>query len=91
MRFTGMAVLDLVLYCLAALALLLGFFRTGPAFVRERKSFAGSAAVAAVAAVAIHTLQLYTLIFTPHGMDLGFFNTASLVGWLVALDRKSVV
>ncbi|MDE2195808.1 MAG: cytochrome c biogenesis protein CcsA [Gammaproteobacteria bacterium] len=82
MRFTGMAVLDLVLYCLAALALLLGFFRTGPAFVRERKSFAGSAAVAAVA---IHTLQLYTLIFSPHGMDLGFFNTASLVGWLVAL------
>ncbi|MGA9852727.1 MAG: cytochrome c biogenesis protein CcsA [Gammaproteobacteria bacterium] len=82
MRFSGMAVIDLVLYCLAAMALLLAFFKLGPAFIRKRKGFAGSAAVAAML---LHTLLLYALIFTSQSMNLGFFNTASLVGWLVAL------
>ncbi len=82
MRFTSLAVIDLIFYCVAALALLLAFFKRGPAFIRERRGFVGSAAVTAVL---LHTLLLYTLIFKPHGMDLGFFNAASLVGWLVAL------
>ena len=82
MRFTGLAILDLVLYCLAAMALLLAFFKSGPVFLRERMGFAGSTAVAAVL---LHTILLYSLIFTLRGMDLGFFNTASLVGWMVAL------
>ncbi|MDE2090853.1 MAG: cytochrome c biogenesis protein CcsA [Gammaproteobacteria bacterium] len=82
MRFTSLAVIDLILYCVAALALLLAFFKRGPAFVRKRKGFVGSAVVAAIL---LHTLLLYALIFTPHSMDLGIFNTASLVGWLVAL------
>ena len=82
MRFTSLAVIDLILYCLAALALLLAFFKRGPAFIRERTGFVGSVIVAAIL---LHTLLLYALIFTPHSMDLGIFNTASLVGWLVAL------
>lgn len=82
MRFTGTAIIDLVLYGIAALALLPAFSGRGPAFVRERKGFAISAAAAAVL---LHTILVYAVIFLPHGMDLGFFNTASLVGWLVAL------
>ncbi|MGH8397117.1 MAG: cytochrome C assembly family protein [Gammaproteobacteria bacterium] len=82
MRFTGLAVIDLALYCLAALALLLAFLKWGPAFIHTRKGFAGTAAVAAVL---LHTLLLYALIFTPHSLDMGFFNSASLVGWLIAL------
>lgn len=82
MRFTGAAIIDLVLYSLAALALLLAFFRRGPSFVRERKGFAGSAAAAAIL---LHAMLLYSAIFLPHDMNLGFFNAAALVGWLVAL------
>jgi ABC-type uncharacterized transport system permease subunit len=82
MRFTGLAVFDLILYCLAALALLLAFFKRGPVFIRERKGFVTSAAIAAIM---LHTLLLYALIFTAHSMDLGFFNTMSMVGWLVAM------
>ncbi|MGH8279696.1 MAG: cytochrome C assembly family protein [Gammaproteobacteria bacterium] len=82
MRFTGTAIIDLVLYGLAALALLAGFAGHGPAFVRERKGFV---LTAAGAAILLHTLLVYAVIFLPHGMDLGFFNAISLVGWLVAL------
>lgn len=82
MRFTGTASIDLVLYYLAALALLLAFFGHGPAFLRERKGFVLSAAVAAVL---LHAILLYSAIFLPRGMDLGFFNAVALVGWLVAL------
>lgn len=82
MRFTGMAVIDLVLYALAALALLAALFNMGPAFLRTRSRFAGSVALAAIL---LHSLLLYGLIFTPRGMDLGFFNTTSLVGWLMAI------
>ena len=82
MRFTGTAVIDLVLYCLAALALLPAFTGRGPVFLRERKGFVMSAAAAATL---LHTILLYAVIFLPHGMDLGFFNAAALVGWLVAL------
>lgn len=82
MRFTGMAVIDLVFYCLATLALLAAFLGRGPIFVRERKGFMISAAATAIL---LHTVLVYAAIFLPHGMDLGFFNAAALVGWLVAL------
>jgi len=81
-RFTGIAVLALILYLLATTGLLLRLKQAGPRLLREGRAFAGSAAVTAIL---LHTLALYALIFVPHGMDLGFFNTASLVGWLVAL------
>ena len=82
MRFTGTAIIDLVLYCLAALALLMALFGRGPAFMRERKGFVVSLAAAAVL---LHTILVYAAIFLPHGMNLGFFNAVALVGWLVAL------
>ncbi len=82
MRFISLAVIDLLLYGTAAGALLLAFFKRGPAFISQRKGFVASVIVAAIL---LHTVLLYALIFSPHHMDLGFFNTASLVGWLVAL------
>ncbi len=36
-------------------------------------------------AVALHTVALHGLLFVPGGLDLGFFEVASLVGWQVAL------
>jgi ABC-type uncharacterized transport system permease subunit len=82
MYFTGTAALDLALYLLAASCLLLGLLRKGPAFLSQRRGFAASAAVAAVA---LHSVALYGLMFTERGIDLGFFNSLALVGWLVAL------
>lgn len=82
MRFNGIAILALILYLLAAVALLLRLKRKGPGLLREGRGFAASAGLTAIL---LHTTALYALIFIPHGMDLGFFNTASLVGWLVAI------
>ena len=82
MRFNGIAVLALILYLLAAAGLLLRLMHKGPRLLREGNGFAGSAGLAAIL---LHTIALYALIFIPHGMDLGFFNTASLVGWLMAI------
>ncbi len=39
----------------------------------------------ALAAVALHSLLLYQQILIPAGVNLGFFNALSLVGWLAAL------
>lgn len=82
MRFTGIAILALILYLLATAALLMRLTRKGPKLLREGQGFVGSAGLAAIL---LHTVALYALIFMPHGMDLGFFNSASLVGWLVAI------
>jgi ABC-type uncharacterized transport system permease subunit len=78
----GTAVLDLTLYLLAAAALGLRLLRSGPAFVKDRRGFAASAAGAAVL---LHSVVLYALIFTGSGLNLGFFNSVALEGWLVAL------
>jgi ABC-type uncharacterized transport system permease subunit len=82
MQFIGTAALDLALYLLAALGLLLRLLRTGPALLQEGRGFTLSAAVAAVF---IHTVLLYGLLFTRLGLDLGYFNALALTGWLVAL------
>ena len=82
MRLTGIAVLDLALYLAAALALALRLFGWGPVFMRERRGFALSAALAAVL---LHSLALYALAVTPKGLDLGFFNALALAGWLAAM------
>ena len=62
--------------------MLLPLTKKGPDWIRDGRGFAGSTALVAIL---LHTVALYALIFMPHGMDLGFFNTASLVGWLVAI------
>ena len=36
-----------------------------------------------VAALAAHALNLYTEIFTGHGLSFGFFHVSSLIAWLV--------
>ncbi|HLW74367.1 MAG TPA: cytochrome c biogenesis protein CcsA [Gammaproteobacteria bacterium] len=82
MHLTGTAVLALALYLTAALGLLSRLFRMGPAMLRERRGFTLSCAVAAAM---LHTVTLYAAVFTPQGMDLGFFNALALVGWLLAL------
>jgi ABC-type uncharacterized transport system permease subunit len=82
MQLTGSAVFDLVLYLLAALGLLLRLLQTGPALLREGRGFTVSAAIAAVF---IHSVLLYGLVDTPHGLDLGYFNALALAGWLMAL------
>ncbi|HEY1773375.1 MAG TPA: cytochrome c biogenesis protein CcsA [Gammaproteobacteria bacterium] len=82
MQLTGTAVLDLVLYLLAALGLLLRLLQAGPTLLRGSRGFTVSAAIAAVF---IHTVLLYGLVATPHGLDLGYFNALALAGWLMAL------
>ncbi|HEX5340807.1 MAG TPA: cytochrome c biogenesis protein CcsA [Gammaproteobacteria bacterium] len=82
MRFTGIAILALILYLLAAATLLLRLTRKGPGIVHAGRGFIGSAGLAAIL---LHSIALYALIFMPRGMNLGFFNTTSLVGWLVAV------
>jgi len=82
MQLFGTAVLDLVLYLLAALGLLLRLTRTGPAMLREHRGFTVSALLAAIF---IHSVLLFSLLATPRGLDLGYFNALALAGWLMAL------
>src|SRR5690242_893450 len=82
MHQTGTAVLALALYLVAALALLSRLLGKGPAFLRERRGLMLSSAVAAVM---LHSVALYALLFTPMGMDLGFFNVLALTGWMMAM------
>ncbi|MGB0722375.1 MAG: cytochrome C assembly family protein [Gammaproteobacteria bacterium] len=39
---------------------------------------------AAALAVLLHGIYVYARLFTPEGLDMGFFNALSLAGWLVA-------
>lgn len=87
MQLIGSAVLDLILYLLASLGLLLRLLRTGPGLLRENRGFTASSALAAVF---IHSVLLYGLVATPHGLDLGYFNALALAGWLMALIGLAV-
>lgn len=40
---------------------------------------------AAVVAVAAHAISALGTIYTPHGIDLGFFRVSSLIFWFIAL------
>ena len=39
----------------------------------------------AVVALLLHTWVLYRTLFTPIGLDLGFYHALSLIGWMVAI------
>src|SRR5690348_3420117 len=82
MQLIGTATLDLSLYLLAALGLLSRLLGRGPVLLREGRGLTLSAALAAVF---IHSVLLYGLLTTPHGLDLGYFNALALAGWLMAL------
>ena len=45
----------------------------------------GTAIGLGLSGVALHTAVLHLTVTTPSGLNLGFFNAASLVGWLVSL------
>ncbi|HET7176104.1 MAG TPA: cytochrome c biogenesis protein CcsA [Gammaproteobacteria bacterium] len=77
----GTAVLALALYLVAGLGLLCRLFGFGPMVFRGRRGLILSAVVAAVL---LHAIALYALVFGAQGMDLGFFNALALVGLLVA-------
>jgi ABC-type uncharacterized transport system permease subunit len=79
---TGTAALALALYLLAALGPLSRLLGRGPALLRERRGFILSAALAALM---LHAIALYALIFGAEGMDLGFFNVLALAGFLMAV------
>src|SRR5215472_17850346 len=79
---TGTSVLALALYLLAALGPLSRLLRVGPTALRERRGFVVSAALAALL---LHAIALYALIFGAEGMDLGFFNVLALVGLMMAV------
>ncbi|HKK13783.1 MAG TPA: cytochrome c biogenesis protein CcsA [Gammaproteobacteria bacterium] len=81
MHSHAIGIVAIVLYLLAAglLAVLL---------VRGRDAVVGgkfTPIVAGLAAVALHTVVLYPEMITGHGLNLGFFNAASLIGLFMAL------
>jgi len=78
----GTAVLAFALYILAALGPLSRLLGRGPGLIRERRGFTLSAALAALL---LHGIALYALLFGTEGMDLGFFNALALVGLIMAL------
>ena len=78
---TGTAVLALSLYLLAALGPLSRLLRFGPPALRELRGFVLSAALAALL---LHAIALYALIFASVGVDFGFFNVLALVGLMMA-------
>ena len=49
----------------------------------ESHAARGLALLTALLAVAAHAVLLYNRMFTPEGLDMGFFNALSLAGWLV--------
>jgi len=38
----------------------------------------------AAAAVTVHAFSLYTIIFTTHGIDIGFFSSLTFTAWLMS-------
>ncbi len=72
--------LAIILYVLAS-GLLTARLAHGPG---ERASQKTQILIIAVAAIVIHGGLLYQSILTPAGMDLGFFNAASLISLLTA-------
>jgi ABC-type uncharacterized transport system permease subunit len=74
-------ILAILLYLASGLLLALCLVR------RERTGHVGRnlALTVGFIAVLLHGVALYPLLITATGMNLGFFNAASLVGWLAAL------
>lgn len=50
-------------------------------FIQHR----GSSTTATAMAFALHTLVLYHRVFTPQGLNFGFFSSMSLVSWVIVV------
>lgn len=73
------AVIAVFLYLLATFALYLKTFRSASAPKQARQA----AIVAGFIALVLHAHVLYLKTFVGAGLDLSFFNTFSMLGWLV--------
>lgn len=69
-------------YCTAALLLAGHLGGRGPVLLTRSR---GAGVLTGVVAVGLHTVALHGLLFVPGGLDLGYFQVVSLVGWQVAV------
>lgn len=82
--------LDFTISILAVFSAALYFGASAAVFLRSREPIAGprrldAARALALAAALLQGYLLYRLIFTAAGIDLGFFNSASLIGLEIVL------
>lgn len=78
-QFIG--ILAILLYLASSALLMARLVRRSPEFPWAR----GGILTLGLTGVALHAAVLYPILVTAHGLDLGFFKAASLVGWLTAL------
>ena len=73
--------ITVLLYLAATVSLALKFYHAGDSNRLAGRLFN----ILAFAALILHARLLYPSIFPGEGLDFGFFNAISLIGWLVAL------
>lgn len=76
----SLPVIAVFCYLLATVALFMKTFRSASAPRQSRQV----ALLAGFIAILLHAFYLYQRTFVGEGLDLSFFNTFSLLGWLVA-------
>lgn len=76
----SLPVIAVFCYLLATVALFMKTFRSASAPRQSRQV----ALLAGFIAILLHAIYLYQRTFVGQGLDLSFFNTFSLLGWLVA-------
>lgn len=72
---------SLILYIFAAVLLALRLF--APALVTAPTA-KRTALIAAIVALALHASALYSALYAPEGLNVGFFNMLSLTTWFIA-------
>jgi ABC-type uncharacterized transport system permease subunit len=75
------AIIAVLLYLLSAFLLGARIYTVSEVFSKSRVLTLLSGAIALI----LHAYLLYQSIILANGLDFGFFNAASLIGWLVAL------
>ena len=80
MNISVTGVVAIILYLVAGLLLALRLSRAAT----TQSVKLGLIALGLVAA-GLHASELYHGVITPDGLNLGFFNATSLIGWLIAL------
>jgi ABC-type uncharacterized transport system permease subunit len=80
MTLTLISVLAIVLYLASGIILMVRLGRGTPTATGRNIVLA-----LAFAAVVLHSLLLYHRLLIPNGINLGFFNAASLISWIAAV------